>query len=363
MFLLTRNSLRWIRKLLFLVSFLAPAATWGQNLCGEVLSEAEKRFEAGRLYDVDKLLQQCLSGEFTREEMKRAYRLLTLTHLFLDQPGEADRTYLSLLKLSPEYQPNPAVDPIELFYLHEQFMTTPCWSITMGSAGLNMTFVDPYNSYTTDGYNRNIIGSEISQHPERGKRYLPALGLSVGAGIELSLSRKFTAGAEALFHQNRFKLRQNLLGHVNLSFEEEQLNLELPLYVKYSIRDGKLKPYILGGAGVKMSLMSKAKKLNISRDEKALPDSGPDILLNNIRRNMGYGLLFGVGIKYKIGINYLTCEIRQNVGLKNFSSRDRRYLNPDLLYKYMYVDDDMRMNNFLFKVSYVKPIYNPRKKK
>jgi hypothetical protein len=33
-----------------------------------------------------------------------------------------------------------------------------------------------------------------------------------------------------------------------------------------------------------------------------------------------------------------------------------------MLYRYMYIDDDMRMDNLMINVSYVKPFYNPRLK-
>lgn len=349
------------KKMLFAAVVLClPFMGLGQNICREVLSMAEKEFEAGHLYQAPELLRTCLGDGFTKEENVRAYRLLTIAYLLLDEPIKAERAYISLLKLNPMYAPNVAIDPSELIFFHKNFNTQPRWSIQPIKAGLNLTFIKPFNYYSTDGLLYH--DAEGLADRQTAKKYMLSVGYTIGTGVDYMIWDKLSLSTEILLSLHRFKLDETLFRRANFTYKEEQYNIQIPVFVKYTFINSKLKPYLYGGAGVKILLFSAAKNLSIIKDNAALPETGPEISIDDNRNRLGYDFLVGGGLKYKLGVNYLTFDLRQSFGLNNVSSRESRYANKELLYKYMHVDDDMRMNHSLITIGFVKPVYNPLKK-
>jgi hypothetical protein len=353
------------KKAILIAMLLISNISLAQNICSEKLSRAESLFEAGHLYEIYGLIEECFSVGFSREEKIKAYRLLSITYLYLDEHTQADQTYLSLLRLNPEYKPNPAIDPAELFHLHNRFMTTPRWSFIMTRMGLNFSVIRPYNFYNTDGFGRDLLFvQEVGTASYSEKVYIPNPGLTIGSGMKYGYSDRFSLTGELLLKLNRFKVEEKLLGHTTLLFNEEQFNLELPFYVNYTFSNHKFKPYIFGGASLNFLFYSYAKNLKIERTQgvTVLPETGPNVSLLRNRNPVGYSAIIGGGIQYKVGVNYFLFELRQTLGLKNIASKNNRYGNNEMLYRYMYIDDDMRMDNLMINVSYVKPFYNPRLK-
>ena len=170
------NRMNWA-KLLVIALFLIPTVSKSQKVCSEALSEAENMYDMGRLYEISELLHDCIENGFTREEKVRAYKLLSIVNLYLDQFAEADQTYLALLKLNPEYQPNPLIDPAELIYLHDQFNTT--------IYGLH----DRYRGISNE---RRILFMNPEDMAERGIRPLAPVDITGRAGL-LTLRRTTTA--------------------------------------------------------------------------------------------------------------------------------------------------------------------------
>ena len=84
--------------------------------CEENLSTAQERFEKGHLNGIPGLLVECLRSGFSRSEKIQAYRLLTISYLYNDDPFGAENSFLKLLELDPEYRVTEN-DPVELEYL------------------------------------------------------------------------------------------------------------------------------------------------------------------------------------------------------------------------------------------------------
>ena len=131
--------------LIFLFVALSSVA---QDQCAVALNEAEDRYETGRLYEIPELLNACLESGFTKEQKITAYRLLTLTYLYLNYYEEADKSYLELLKLSPEYDINDELDPMEIINHHDKFTTKPIYYLTLGKFGLNVSYANVLTDYS-----------------------------------------------------------------------------------------------------------------------------------------------------------------------------------------------------------------------
>jgi tetratricopeptide (TPR) repeat protein len=96
---------------LVLLPALAPTAT-AQSVCAEELRQAQEHYEFGRFDRAITLLNRCLErDDLPQDERERAYRLIGLSYLGKDVLEQARENVRQLLRIAPNYQPNPAQDP------------------------------------------------------------------------------------------------------------------------------------------------------------------------------------------------------------------------------------------------------------
>jgi hypothetical protein len=145
--------------LLFLVaSFCHQISVRAQSTCAQTLRLAQSVYEQGRLQELEGLLAGCLENGFTDEEKVNAYKLLTLTYIYLEEPEKADRTMLSLLQTNNEFAPNDAVDPAEFVALYHTFRTWPIYRVglKLGSIAAQPSVITA--DYVNDGISEYNYG-------------------------------------------------------------------------------------------------------------------------------------------------------------------------------------------------------------
>jgi len=347
-----------------LIFFFAISTNlFSQDFCDQKLSEAEDKFELGRFYEIPELLSLCLSNGFSKEEKIRAYRLLTITYLYLDYQTKADENYLELLKLSPEYDVEEN-ELAELVNHHKKFTTRP-YIYLVGKAGFNFTYYHPIYDISM---NNDNDGSQTSKS---------LVGYRFGLGAEFTLIKNLHLGIEGNIVKKDFELTDNQfqldsmdIGRVS-SHRQTYSELEVPVYLKYTFFKPKFSPYFLVGVAPSILLLAKISdsetgiRNNITNENEAISPQ-PDIDIYELRRKFNYSLMGGVGLKYKFGINYLTFEARYQVSMFNYSDIDRNWdsysrLGKDLKYPSAYIDDFFRLNNLNFILGFTYPLYKPRK--
>lgn len=96
---------------LVLLPALAPTAA-AQSVCAEELRQAQEHYEFGRFDQAITLLNRCLErDDMPQEERERAYRLIGLSYLGKDVLEQARENVRQLLRIAPNYQPDPVQDP------------------------------------------------------------------------------------------------------------------------------------------------------------------------------------------------------------------------------------------------------------
>ena len=105
------------------------------------LDEAKKWYERGDLLKVEGI-ETCVSDKRSMSKEKRveAYQLLTESYLYRDKIGAADKTFKSLLKISPLYEAD-STDPsvsYDLVFLSRTYSRRPIFSVYL-SGGTNFT--------------------------------------------------------------------------------------------------------------------------------------------------------------------------------------------------------------------------------
>ncbi len=345
------------------IFFLAYSANsvFAQDQCEIALSQAEGKYKQGRLYEIPEMLQECINDGFTKEEKIRAYRLLTLTYLFLDYYSEADKTYLELLRLSPEYTTNEELDPMEIINFHEKFTTKPIFYL-MGKIGFNFSFADVLLDYS------------ISQSFNGSHNYSIVPGFQGGFGAEMVLYQNLHISGEFFIKKSSLHLSDTHWDYYSTDMDISHTEFELPIMLKYNFFRGKINPFI--SAGISPSFLTKSATQNIEGAYKVTNEDGtienfpvqprPKIVTTSMKNRFNYAALFGGGINYKIGLNYLVIEARYAMGMLNVTDIKDRMLDDtaearELKFPTGQIDDDFKINNLSFFIGFVKPLYKPRK--
>jgi hypothetical protein len=347
------NFLKSFLLILFILTIFGKVS--GQNNCPQTLKKAQDTYDEGRISEVPELLEECLKTKdgFSKAEKIDAYKLLTLTWLYFNERTKAEETMHHFLVLNPEYEINQAIDPTEFINLYNSFRTTPVliYGIKVGFNGQDVNVIR----------NFSIDNSSI----KRGN-YKSPINMQVGLSFEIPLKKKLSLLTELNLTKKNYQYKDQLLEFSTVEFSEKQTLLEVPLLLHFNLRKNKFSPYFNLGGTFSYLLSDKAivtRKDN--RDGTQLDVPGPEIKITDLRHRLMYNLSIGAGFKFKnlIGNGYLILDLRYNIGLRNIVKPENRGTNPELLYNYLYLDNDFTMNSFVFSIGYSLPKYKPKIKK
>lgn len=325
-----------------------------QGGCIETLSKAQENFDAGRLYGIPSILKPCLDNGFNKSQRIQAYWLLTRTYLFIDDPISAEDSYLKLLRLDPEYKIDPDNDPIDMVYLSKKFKTTPIF-VLFGKIGFNTTGASVIQNFGTD--NTNLTGESYSND----------IGFQIGGGAEWNVNDTWSVGLGFDLVGKGYSYNNSIFQFDDQEFIEDQISIDVPLYIKYRKKINKFIPYVYAGftqhimlgADAELSLTDRAS--GSSENLSEFPVTGPDEDLSDVRETLNYSLIFGIGSTYRVKYNYMFFDVRYFYGLNNIVDINNQYNNDRLLYTYAFVDDDKRLNSLAINVGFMWPLYKPRK--
>lgn len=336
----------------------------GDTDCLTRLSHAESEFAAGRFVGIPIMLSECLEGNrFSNEEKVRVYMLLTQVYLLTDNHPEADASYLKLLAANPEFVPSDQ-DPIDVVYLSKKFTSTPIFTPHL-KLGANM-------STQSVIYQQNTLSTPDSSRIDR--QALP--GFTAGGGVEWNISDNVGIGGEVLISQKRFSTRMsNVFGHDDERTIERQFWVDIPIYLRYALSKGNIRPFAYAGGSLNLLLSAKVEEQYNDRTKGEGLESDNVIPTPQLTRTIAYkrnllnrSLVFGGGAKFKIGRDFVLIDLRYMPGLSNvtnykynnYASKSRDEIDPSA-WQFASIGDLFRVNNFSVSVGYVRPLYNPRR--
>jgi hypothetical protein len=345
-----------MKKFLMIVGLILTfaIATSAQEACYQVLTNAQRNFENGYFYDIPDMLNPCIERGFTREQKITAYALLAKTFLYLDRPEEAEEVFLKLLFLDPEYKVDPELDAINLYYLSRKFTTAPVFTWTVAKAGMGASGISVIHRYGT--YNTDEVSTE----------YRNLLTWHVSSGMAVRLSNWLSLVAEAGGSYQQYEKKVQYFGEDDFYKRERQFWLDFPVFLKLTLPVGRIQPYAYLGHGFNVLLSAKADYRLV--DNRLLEDPNANqvsrvqgVSVIDQRNTFNRTMLIGGGVRRKTGYNYLSAEVRYTAGLTNLSKQEAKYTGGVSVFDYGDVDDDFRLNNLSIQVSFVKPLYKPRK--
>lgn len=352
---------------------LISSEVWSQTRdCEQTIAYATDEFNAGHFYSVPEILKECLTT-FSREQKQRAYLLLTQTYLLLDDPAGAERSYLEVLWANPEFVPNEQLHAIDIVYLSKRYTATPRFSWYF-SAGSNISAP------------RVILDNDVAV--DAREKYGVRAGYNFGVGGEYSYNDNLRLRVEANFFQTSYQLQAFDYFEADVkTLRDGQSWINIPLIFCYSDNRGSYRPYGYAGASISRLLHDKGsialRKIEGEGDAMDIVEvQSPDFNFTNRRNALNPSVIFGAGVKYKLGLDYLFAEVRYSAGLKNIVNPDYLYGNSTLrdetsntltssswvlsaspATEYTHVDDFFRFDNLALTVGFLRPLYKPRELK
>jgi hypothetical protein len=320
--------------------------------CAQTLRLAQSVYEQGRLHELEGLLKECLARNgFTDQEKVNAYKLLTLTYIYLEEPVKADESMLSLLRTDTEFKINDNVDPAEFVALYKTFRTDPIYRVglKLGSIASQPTVVSA--DYANDGeseykYNFGFVAAVTFEIPLAGKL------------------KKFTLAPELAFHIRSFTgTNINADTVLETTTRETQNWLTLPVQLQYELFENEkkiTKAYVAAGISGEF-LLGASKTLESIRGDQNSPVEEKSVDVSSQRNKFNTSILVSAGYKRKIGKGFLVAEVRYQMGLLPMLTKADTYENISLVTDYKNVDAIYKLNCLSLSVGYVLNRYNPKK--
>lgn len=326
--------------------------------CEQILNSASAEFDAGRFYSLPAMLRSCLDGGFTSEQRFRAYYLLTQAYLVLNDPLAAENAYLKLLQVDPEFQASVYKDPVDLYLLSKKFTSRPRFTPNY-RAGINVSFPSVLANTSTNSSNTTT-------------NYGLRIGYQLGAGLDFNMNDRWSVGTEVTIGNKTFSANSSpIFQNDDLFLTERATWVDIPVYVKYQIDSGRLRPFGYVGFALN-TLLSSSGTLVFNDRSPSLGSSvvrvaqGTDISFTNSRYSLNRSIVIGGGVKYKLKKNFLFIDLRYMIGLNNIVKPSEAYYNSDgslatSVTQYAYVSPLYRIENLSLSAGYIMPIYQPRK--
>jgi hypothetical protein len=356
-------------RVFLLIVILIPVSGKAQTVemdCEQTIAYATDEFNAGHFYSIPSILNECLKT-FTREQKQRAFLLLTQTYLLLDDPIGAERSFLEILTANPEFVADEKIHPIDIVYLSKRYTATPKFSWFVGG-GAN---VSPVRMILDNGVSENIR-EEYSLRP----------GYNFSAGGEYSYSDNIKIRVEANYLHTSYRMQAT--GYFELdekTFTDRQTWINVPLYVCYSDDKGIYRPYLYAGYSFSKLLGDRGSITlrnidGIGEEMEIFEVESPGFDFTERRNKLNQSLIFGGGLKYKIGLDFVFAEIRYSTGLRNIVNADHLYGNHEYDPKsgewvlslapataFSHIDDYIRLDNLAITFGFLRPLYKPRELK
>ena len=334
------------------------------------LSQAEDDFERGNLAGIPDRLKPGIENKgFSKEEIIRVHRLLTMVYLFSDNEPAAEIELIELLKADPEHPINELTDPEEFKYLYRKFRTKPIFRIAFNLGG-NFT-----RANAMDLFAATDLTNASNNSLESGEILTPRFGIQYGVAIEREFGfRGLEASLGVMMSGKNYRLEDDIIDGFStddsnpdafskMSFTDAATYIDIPLSIRYNIDfQSKFIPFVFVGVEANL-LLTSTRKDGERSGAQTISAGVQDLKASEERTSQNYSLIGGVGFKYRVKTNFIKVELKYSNGLTNVVNPENRYVNQTTVFRLAHVDNNQSLNLVSANVGFVMSIYNPKKLK
>lgn len=323
--------------------------------CAQTLRLARSIYENGRLHELPELMGDCISkSEWSTQERVDAYKLLTLSYIYLEEPEKADEMMLNILKTDPEFKPNDNIDPAEFVALWRTFRTEPVYRLGV-KVGANATQPNVH-SYTPTN--------------EGTENYDYGVGFQGGFSGEIAIfNDKLFLNPELYYNIKSFKVNntffeddQKTTGTIKLNWISLPISVQYPLHVGRNKIDPKWTPYVAGGISLDYLLAVQAELTTEITDQSDVTTSSSGPEAKRQYASFNFAPIISAGVKGKVKKAEIVAEIRYNFGVATIFDQQKLYESQSEVFGNKFVHGPFSLNTLSVSFGYLMNKYIPRKK-
>lgn len=324
-----------VRTIPFIIAAMVLAignANAQTDSCITYLKNANTSYEQRDFDGAIKLLQTALIGcNLDRADKIQAHKLLALSYLGIDNLEAADKEAEAIVKINPNYTPDKFKDEPKYSSLFGKFKPVPVFRIGI-SAGINHALPDAINTYS-------IVHNDDA--PDLGE-YAGNTGFQLGLRAEYRAYKNLWVEAGGLFRQSEYDHTLFDVEATTISYSEVLSYVDVPVSLKFYVLNKDINPYVEAGAA--FSFVTNALGTT-SRDELQ------DIVNRTDYRNISsVGYFGGAGCTYRLKSFLLSAGFRYAYYPDHVNKEGTRYADLTNVFKYYYIDDDFRMDNWQINI-------------
>ncbi|MEM1134789.1 MAG: hypothetical protein AAGI07_03035 [Bacteroidota bacterium] len=332
--------------LIFFSTLFCSSLAFSQKNCLQELEKDENLYAEGKLKDIPLILSQCIKKGFDKEQKTRAYELIILSYLYLDNELLAAENMLALLRFEKEYDLTGR-EPAEFKKLYNSFRTYPIFMIGVNLGG-NFSFASPGELYGVGILSKDSIN------------YNTNLGIKIGISSDFQIGKHILLSQEINIQNINYTYSNRLFDFTQYEFRESQTILSLPIGMKILAGGKKFLPFISMGIGFDILLRSNLQITRTFPERPIVDVTGQDVDITNLRNQNNYHFYFGTGFKWKVPRSFFFFEARFASSRLNQVNVNRRYSNTELIYRYGHIDNDFLLNHLNFSVGLQYNFYKPK---
>lgn len=341
-------------SILILLSFLV-LNIGAQSMIEETIFKAKDEFEAGRLEQVVELLKP-YSTAYNENKIHRkaALKLLTETYLFLDEPNEAQTTYLELLRIDPFYKINTTVP--ELKYLSQRIETYPI-STYRFYGGVHL-FSQPIlkKQYSPEGVTIDHYNYDLDSIAAPIGSFMAVSGSYKILNSNWDISFGYNNWTQYYYYNAMLSNAINLEGHptkANLHFFEKQRwsKISVGFAHQFIQREKVIRrsifPFIAGN--ISYDILHKGPNFlnDLSIEfEDGSNISKPPFRVSDLRNRSNVSIQLELGVRVHSSRYFVEFGIQYNQYLQSMANAENRKTNTELVNTFNYLDDDFTFHNF-----------------
>lgn len=324
-------------KILFAISTLVGLCYFQSNAqtdsCAIKLKNANTGYDQGDYDGTIKLVQSALQEcRLDKNEKIQANKLLIMSYLKVDNLEAADKTAGDIMKIDPYYKPDKFKDDPKLTALFEKYQPVPVFRVGF-SAGINRTMIDVINTYSI--VHDDAASADLATY--NGKT-----GFQLGLSAEYRVFNNLWLQLEGQFRQSSYEHLLDSVEGTTIKYSEKLSYFDVPLSVKYYIIDKTFAPYVESGAT--FSFMTNALSTTERDDQKDIVNR------TDYRNSYMTGFFGGAGVAYRMKGISVFAAFRYTYYGDNVNKEGTRYDDLTNVFKYYYIDDDFRMDNWQINI-------------
>jgi tetratricopeptide (TPR) repeat protein len=349
-----------MKNLPFLLLFISVTVfAQEKSECRQKVVMGENLFKQGLYSQSEATIKQAIDNcRLSRKNRQDAYEILTRLNIETDNIDEANKYLKKVIRLNPNYQPNPARVEEDYIKYFSKYRVSPVLT-----AGIYSEVLFP--KYVNVGKPNEILDGYDYSAEYESRKMNSVTGVVITLGLPTNTRFSFAPGIMTLNYKRQINHTYIKDFYTLLNETDKYLNIPLELNQHFKIN----RFTVYGGIGYTFSILRSASGTLIFNYPKLDYDTTNYVDLVN-RKNLYFTEYSSVdlkpqrqnfnlfrmnaGVTYNISSFIIDVKFSYSSALQRLNS-DKLYLSQDIVFRNYYIDNNfyVKYPSVSFSVSYI----------